>query len=66
MKLLNVQLPPLPSQFLPHRPEYLHQHLFSKTHSVRSSLSAREQVSHPDETIGKVIVLYIFYIFIFR
>jgi len=34
--------------------------LFSNTLSLRSSLNVSDHVSHPYETIGKIIVLYIF------
>jgi hypothetical protein len=33
--------------------------LLSKTHSLRSSLSVSDQVSHPHKITGKIIVLYI-------
>ena len=41
------------------RPNILLSTLFSNTISVRSSLNANDQVSHPHKTRGKVIVLYI-------
>jgi hypothetical protein len=33
--------------------------LFSKTHSLRSSLNVSDQFSHPHKTTGKIIVQYI-------
>jgi hypothetical protein len=45
-------------------PNILLSTLFSNTLSICSSLSVRDQVSHPYKTIGKITVLYIL-IFVF-
>ena len=40
-------------------PNILLSTLFSNTHSLRSSLNVSDQVSHPHNTTGRIIVLYI-------
>ena len=45
-------------------PNILHSTLFSKTHSLHSSLSVSDQVSHPYKTTSKISSIYLnFYIF---
>jgi len=57
MKLI-MQSSPVFRHFLPLTSKYFPQPLFSSTLSLCSSLSARNQVSHPYKTTGKIIVLY--------
>ena len=44
-------------------PNILLSTLFSNTLSLRSSLNMSDQVSHPYKTTGKIIVLYITFVF---
>ena len=46
-----------------HRPSYLPQHLALEHSQPVFSLNARDQVSHPYQTAGKVMVLYIRFCF---
>jgi hypothetical protein len=50
IKLLVMQFSPLPYYFVPLGPNILLNTLFSDTLSLRSSLSASDQVSHPNKT----------------
>jgi hypothetical protein len=59
MKLPIMQFSPASYQFIPLKPKYFPQILFSNTFSLHSSLDVREQVSHPYKTTSKIIVLYI-------
>jgi hypothetical protein len=57
MKFLTVQLPPFFSSLL--GPNILLRTQFSNTLSLCSSLSVRDQVSHPYKTTGRIMVLNI-------
>jgi len=46
MKLLIMQSSPASCRFLPLGYKYSHEHLFSNLLNLRSSLSARDQISH--------------------
>jgi hypothetical protein len=59
MKFLIVQLPPIFRHLIPPRSKYSLRTLFSNTPSLCSSLSVRDQVSHPYKTTGRIMVLYI-------
>jgi hypothetical protein len=61
MKLLIIQSSPVYCHFLPLSPTSRPQHLFSKTLSLCSYLIVRDQVSHPCETEGSIIVLCTYY-----
>jgi hypothetical protein len=52
-----MQSSPPPWQFLPLRSKYSPQ-LPVLRHNLCSSLSVRDQVSHPYKTTGEIIVLY--------
>jgi len=54
---------PVTSSFL--GPNILLSTMFSKTLSLRSSLSMSDQVSHPYQTTSKIIVLYILILYVF-
>jgi hypothetical protein len=58
MKII-VQSPPASRHFLPLRTTCFPQHLFSHTLKLCPSLSMRDQVSHPYEITGKIIILCI-------
>jgi hypothetical protein len=58
MKFLIVQLSPFSRHLIPLRSNILLRTLFSNTLSLCSSLSVRDQVSHPYKT-GRIMVLYI-------
>jgi hypothetical protein len=58
MKSIIMQFSPW-SVFLPFRSKYFLNTLFSKPHSLCSSLKVRDQVSHPYSINGKITVLYI-------
>jgi hypothetical protein len=55
--LCNFDCPPVPSPLL--GPNILFSILFSKILNPYSSISMRNQVSHPYEETGKIIILYI-------
>jgi hypothetical protein len=59
MTLIIMQSCPPSRHFLPLRSKYSHQHPLFK-HPFCSTLSVREQVSHPYERASNSIVLYIF------
>jgi hypothetical protein len=59
MKFLTVQLPPFPRHITLLGPDILLKTLFSDTLNLCSSLSVRDQVSHPHKTSGRIMVLYI-------
>jgi hypothetical protein len=59
MKFLIVQLPPFPRHLIPLRSKYSSQNLLSNTLSLCSSVSVRDQVSHPYITSGRIMVFYI-------
>jgi hypothetical protein len=59
MKPLIVQFPPLPGDFLPLWPKYFFSTVFLNTFSLCLSPSVRDQGSHPYETTGKILVVYI-------
>jgi hypothetical protein len=54
--LLATKVPLITSSLL--GPNTILNTLFSNTHSLRSSLNVRDQVSHPYKTTSKIIVLY--------
>jgi len=58
-KLLIMQSSPAPRHFLPLGPNILFGILFSNALNLRFPLSMRDQVSHPNKTRGKIMVLYI-------
>ena len=59
-KLLVMYSSPLPCYHVSPRPKYPPQHpILENSRSVYSSLSVSDQVSHPYQTTGKIIVLYI-------
>jgi len=51
--------PPLLCYLIPLRPNIVLNTLLSNTLSLRSSLNASDQVSHPHKTTGKIMVQYI-------
>jgi hypothetical protein len=59
MKLLTVQLPPLSRHIIPLWSKRILRTLFSNILSLCSSLSVRDQVSHPYKITGRIMVLYI-------
>jgi hypothetical protein len=60
MELLIMQLSPTSYHFIPlFIPNIFLSTLSSNTLSLFSSLSVRDQVSHPYRTTGKIIVFYI-------
>jgi len=50
-----MQSSALTCYLVPLKPIYSPHHRFSKTLSLRSSLNESDQVSHPDNTTGKII-----------
>jgi hypothetical protein len=56
MELLIMQSPPATFFFI--GPTTLLSTLFLNTLHVCTSLSVRDQVPHPQETIGRILVLY--------
>jgi hypothetical protein len=56
MKFIIMQFSPWSSS---HLGPNIFNTLFSKTHSLYSSLKVRNQISHPYSTTGKITVLYI-------
>jgi hypothetical protein len=62
MKLCNFLHSPVTSSLL--GPNILLKTLFSNTLSLCTSLSMRDQVSHPYKTTGRIVVLYIFNFYI--
>jgi hypothetical protein len=63
MKFLIVQLPPFSFTSSLVGPNILLRTLFSNTLSLYSSLSVRDQVSHPYKTTGRIMVVYITFTF---
>jgi hypothetical protein len=59
INLLNMKFAPLLCYLIPLRPNILLNTLFSDTLSLRSSLNISDQVSHPYNTTGRIIILYI-------
>jgi hypothetical protein len=59
MKVLIVHLPPFPRHLIALKFKYSSQNLVLNTLSLCSSLSVRDQVSHPYKTTGRIMVLYI-------
>jgi hypothetical protein len=59
MKFLIVQIPPFSCHLIPLRSKYSSQNPVLKHLSLCSSLSVRDQVSHPYKTTGRIMVLYI-------
>jgi hypothetical protein len=59
MNLLIMQSPPASCHFLPFRSKYS-QHPVVK-HNLYSSLSVRDQVSHPYKITGEIIDIFVFY-----
>jgi hypothetical protein len=59
MKLLIMQFSPSLCHFFSLRPDTHLSTLFSNILSICSSFNARDQVSHPYRTTGKIILLYI-------
>ena len=57
IKLLIMQLPPLPCSSPLLDPDILHNTLFSNILSLRPSINVGDQVSHPYKTTGRIIVL---------
>jgi hypothetical protein len=58
MMFLVMKFSPPPNISSPFGPNILHSTLFSNTISLCSSLNARDQVSHPYRTSGKIIALH--------
>jgi len=58
----SYEAPPASHHFLPLRPNFSPQHPVLKhlQSTVHSSVTVRDQVSHPYETTGNIIVLYVF------
>jgi phosphate starvation-inducible membrane PsiE len=54
-----MQSSPVSRHFLLLGPNILLSILFSNTLNLCSSLSVRDQVSHPYKTTGKIMILYI-------
>jgi hypothetical protein len=54
-----VQLPPFSRHLIPPRSKYYSQNPVLKHPQSSSSLSVRDQVSHPYKTTGRIMVLYI-------
>jgi hypothetical protein len=63
MNLFNIQSPVFSCFFVLRRPKCLPRHPIVK--HVCSSLSAKDQVSHPYKTMGKILVKMYISIFIF-
>jgi len=61
MKLLTMQSSPASRHVLPLRSKYSQNPVFKHSLSRVSSLRVRDQVSHPYEATGKIIVLYILF-----
>jgi hypothetical protein len=59
MKLFIVQLPPFSCYFIPFWSNVLLRIVFSNTLNLCSSLNARNQISHPYKTTGRIMILYI-------
>jgi hypothetical protein len=58
MKLFIMHFPPTSYYFIPLGPNILLRTLFSNTLSI-CSLNVKDQISHPQKTISKIIVFYI-------
>jgi hypothetical protein len=59
MKLLFMQLSPTSCRLIHLGQNNILSTLFSNTHSLRTFLTVRDQLSHEYGTTGKIIVLYI-------
>jgi hypothetical protein len=60
MKLLIVQLSSFSCYFILFGPNILLRTLLSNTLNLFSSLNARDQVSHPYKSNGRIMLLYVF------
>jgi hypothetical protein len=60
MKLLSMQFPPVPSYFLPLRPNIFLSTVFSNILSLCSSLNVRDRVSHPYKRISDEVLHCLF------
>jgi hypothetical protein len=63
--LLVIQFSPFSRHLIHLQSKFLLSTLFSNTLSLCSSLNARDQVSHPYRSTGKIIVLYILILALF-
>jgi hypothetical protein len=64
MMLPNVQFPPVPCYLVPLNSTIFLSTLFSNILDLYSSLNVRDQISHPYKMTGKIIVVYIFNLYI--